>query len=107
MSQIVQRDFFISYTHANSRWAEWIAWQLEEASYSVILQAWDSSPGANFVSEMERAISNVETDNKDLYLTPVSEFSLHYEPEWAAAFRRDPKGEQGILSTGACRGSVK
>ena len=60
MSQIVQRDFFISYTHANSRWAEWIAWQLEEASCSVILQAWDFRPGANFVSEMERAISNVK-----------------------------------------------
>jgi hypothetical protein len=27
----VERDFFISYTGADRRWAEWIAWQLEEA----------------------------------------------------------------------------
>ena len=95
MSQIVQRDFFISYTHADSRWAEWIAWQLEEASYSVILQAWDFRPGANFVSEMERAISNVK--RTIAVLSPQYLNALYTQPEWAAAFRRDPKGEQGIL----------
>ena len=43
------KDFFISYNGADQRWAEWIAWQLEEANYSVILQAWDFLPGSNFV----------------------------------------------------------
>jgi hypothetical protein len=95
MSQIVPRDFFISYTHADSRWAEWIAWQLEEAGYSVILQAWDFRPGANFVSEMERAISNVKRTLA--VLSPQYLNALYTQPEWAAAFKRYPKGEQGIL----------
>jgi hypothetical protein len=29
-------DFFISYTRPDLDWAEWIAWQLEEAKYIVI-----------------------------------------------------------------------
>jgi serine/threonine protein kinase len=95
MSQIVQKDFFISYTSADSRWAEWMAWQLEEAGYSVILQAWDFRPGANFVSEMERAISHVK--RTIAVLSPQYLNALYTQPEWAAAFRRDPKGEQGIL----------
>jgi hypothetical protein len=33
-------DFFISYTHNDQRWAEWIAWYLEEAGYRTLLQAW-------------------------------------------------------------------
>jgi hypothetical protein len=92
---IIQRDFFISYTNADARWAEWIAWQLEEAGYSVILQAWDFRPGANFVSEMDRAISNVKRTLA--VLSPQYLNALYTQPEWAAAFRQDPKGEQGIL----------
>jgi TIR domain len=34
-----QRDFFVSYTGADRAWAEWIAWQLEDAGYSIVLQA--------------------------------------------------------------------
>jgi TIR domain len=41
----LHKDFFISYSHADHRWAEWIAWQLEEAGYSTILQAWDFQTG--------------------------------------------------------------
>ena len=33
-------DFFVSYTQADRGWAEWIAWQLEEDGYRVLLQAW-------------------------------------------------------------------
>jgi hypothetical protein len=32
-------DFFISYTGVDRAWAEWIAWQLEAAGYTVVLQA--------------------------------------------------------------------
>jgi len=28
------KDFFISYNSADRTWAEWIAWQLEEAGYT-------------------------------------------------------------------------
>ena len=37
-------DFFISYTSADRAWAEWIAWQLEAAGFTTLLQAWDFRP---------------------------------------------------------------
>jgi len=48
-------DFFISYNKADRNWAEWIAWQLEDAGYTTVLQAWDFRPGSNFVLEMQQA----------------------------------------------------
>ena len=36
-------------------WTEWIAWVLEEAGYTVRIQAWDFAAGANFVLEMDMA----------------------------------------------------
>ena len=48
-------DFFISYNSADKSWAEWIAWQLEVAKYTTILQAWDFRPGRNFMMEMDKA----------------------------------------------------
>jgi hypothetical protein len=29
-----QREFFVSYTQADRAWAEWLAWELEAASYT-------------------------------------------------------------------------
>jgi|GEM_PF-1706923 len=33
------KDFFISYNSADENWAVWIAWQLEGAKYTTILQS--------------------------------------------------------------------
>ena len=49
------KDFFISYTSADQRWAEWIAWQLEGAGLTTIIQAWDFRAGSNFVLDMNQA----------------------------------------------------
>ncbi len=35
------KDFFISYTAKDRQWAEWVAWQLESAKFSTVIQAWD------------------------------------------------------------------
>jgi phage replication-related protein YjqB (UPF0714/DUF867 family) len=43
----VRTDFFISYTGKDQKWAEWIAWHLEEAGYSTVLQAWDFHASRN------------------------------------------------------------
>jgi hypothetical protein len=51
----ISRDFFISYTGANEKWAEWIAWSLEEAGYTTVVQLWDFGAGSRFVTEMHRA----------------------------------------------------
>ena len=95
MSQQDHKDFFISYNGADQRWAEWIAWQLEEAAYSVILQAWDFLPGSNFVVQMDRALTLAP--RMIAVLSPQYLSSLYTQPEWAAAFRHDPKGEQSLL----------
>ena len=31
------KHFYISYNSADRQWAEWIAWQLEEAGYTTVL----------------------------------------------------------------------
>ena len=88
-------DFFISYTGKDRAWAEWIAWQLEETGYHTILQDWDFRPGSNFVAEMDEAARRAQRTLLMLsaaYL--ASDFAF---AEWAAAFRHDPKGTQGLV----------
>ena len=89
------KDFFISYTSADTKWAEWIAWQLEEAQYSTILQAWDFQPGMNFVLEMDKAAQVARCTI--VVLSPAYLSARYTQPEWAVAFRHDPKSEKGAL----------
>ena len=89
------KDFFISYNKADRDWAEWVAWTLEEAGYSVVIQAWDFRPGGNFVLEMHKAAAETEKT-----VPILSEDYLKAEfthPEWAAAFARDPQGKERTL----------
>lgn len=88
-------DFFISYTEADERWAEWIAYVLEEEGFSLRIQAWDFRPGANFVLEMQQAASAAE--RTILVLSPDYLKSQFASPEWAAAFANDPQGLQQAL----------
>ncbi|MCL6450068.1 MAG: tetratricopeptide repeat protein [Acetobacteraceae bacterium] len=88
-----KKDFFISYTGADVRWAEWIAWQLEEAGYCVVLQAWDFGAGSNFVLEMQRASAG--SKRTIAVLSPDYLKSVWAQPEWAAAF--DPQGRERTL----------
>src|ERR671928_84442 len=89
-----RKDFFISYNRADRAWAEWIAWQLEDAGYTTVLQAWDFRPGANFVLEMLQAAKALRT-----VAVLSSEYlsALYTQPEWAAAFVQDPTGVRGAL----------
>ena len=88
-------DFFISYTQADREWSEWIASTLEAAGYSTVLQAWDFSPGSNFVIEMQKAAASAR--HTIAVLSPDYLNSTHATPEWAAAFASDPTGEQRKL----------
>jgi hypothetical protein len=88
-------DFFISYTHADRTWAEWIGWVLEEAQYTTSIQAWDFRPGENFVVEMQKAAAG--SKRTVAVLSPDYLLSLYAMAEWAAAFAADPSGEQGKL----------
>ena len=89
------RDFIVSYTATDRSWAEWIAWVLEEAVYSVVIQAWDFRPGSNFVSQMHDAAKQAKRTLA--VLSPAYMVSKFAEAEWAAAFADDPTGEAGKL----------
>ncbi len=89
------KDFFISYNKADKAWAEWIGWILKEAGNSVVVQAWDFRPGANFALEMDAAMEESERT-----IAVLSQEYLNAEythPEWAAAFADDPGGKKRTL----------
>jgi len=88
-------DFFVSYNKTDTQSAEWIAWQLESAGYSVVIQAWDFRPGSNFILEMNRAAQEAHTTIA--VLSPDYVSALYTQPEWAAAFARDPLGRNRTL----------
>jgi len=83
----VTTDFFISYNRADSTWAEWIAWVLEEHGYRVIIQAWDFRPGGNFILDMQWATD--EAERTVIVLSDAYLNALYTQPEWAAAFGQD------------------
>ncbi len=89
-----KKDFFISYNGKDDAWSQWIAWQLEEAGYSVIIQAWDFRPGGNFVLEMQKA---AQADRTLVVLSPNYLAANFTQPEWVAAFVQDPTGAKGTL----------
>ena len=47
-------DFFISYSLLDVEWAVWIAHQLEDAGYDVMIQSWDFVPGTHFLDFIDR-----------------------------------------------------
>lgn len=94
-SSLTKKDFFISFSKVDRDWAEWIATQLEQAGYSTVFQAWDFQPGANFIQEMDK--SRQEAKHIMPLLSPDYLNSYYTRPEWAVAFRDDPKGEQRLL----------
>jgi TIR domain len=81
-----RRDFFVSYTGRDKAWATWVALQLEEAGYRVVVQAWDFGAG-NFVTRMEEAIQRAD------WLLPIlSEAYLrsrYGRLEWSAYLKAD------------------
>jgi len=95
-------DFFISYTHADTAWAEWISYVLEEEGFSVIIQAWDFRPGKNFVLEMQNAATKAERTL--MVLSPDYLRSQFASPEWASAFGQDPQGQSAKLVPVMVRG---
>jgi hypothetical protein len=78
-----QRDFFISYTSTDRAWAEWVAWQLEDEGWTTVLQAWDFSPGDNFIQRMRDALE--QADRTIALLSPAYLASPYGTDEWTGA----------------------
>ncbi|MGZ5527442.1 MAG: toll/interleukin-1 receptor domain-containing protein, partial [Limisphaerales bacterium] len=88
-------DFFISYNKADELWATGIGDWLDQAGYSTVLQAQDFVPGANFVSEMHRALQSAK--RVMLVLSPDYLTAKFPEAEWTAAFAKDPTNENKTI----------
>ena len=84
-------DFFVSYTQADRRWAEWIAWALEEhGRYRVLVQAWDFVPGSNWIHKMQDGAR--DATRTIAVLSGAYLASQYGGAEWQAAWASDPGG---------------
>src|SRR6202140_3966761 len=90
-----RRDFFISYTSADRTWAEWIAWELQAAGYTTLIQAWDFRPGTDWAIKMQEGAT--ECNRILAVLSPCFFESKFTSAEWTSAFAKDPTGELGHL----------
>lgn len=60
MEEQKKRNFFISHSGADTEYAEWIAWVLEEAGYSILIDSWDFPKGKGFVDCMNDGLMDCE-----------------------------------------------
>jgi len=89
------KDLFVSYNKHDKKWAEWIAWTLEDRGYTTVIQAWDFRPGGNFVLEMHKAATGTK---QTIAVLSDSYLKAEYtQAEWADAFARDPQGSERVL----------
>jgi cellulose biosynthesis protein BcsQ len=83
-------DFWLSYAGRDRDWADWIAWQLVNAGYSVELDAWDGTAGRSPAALTAEALGRAD---RMLML-----FSAAYFQQWALASPDGPAGpDQGRL----------
>jgi hypothetical protein len=94
---LAKKDFLISYAIKNEDWAGWIAWQLEDAGYTVTIKVWDYKPGSNIVNETQIAVTQAE--RTIAILSPEYMKSGYARAEWNAAFAKDPLGKERKLIT--------
>lgn len=89
-------DFFVSHAGSDRRWAEWVAWQLTEAGYTVELDVWDWSAGRNFVMAMSEALDHCKRVVA-LFSSAYFDRARYTTEEWTASVLRVPGVEDGRL----------
>ncbi|GAA1865238.1 FxSxx-COOH system tetratricopeptide repeat protein [Asanoa iriomotensis] len=76
-------DLFVSHAGRDRSWAEWVAWELQEAGYDVELDLWDWEVGENFVEKMRDALEHAERMIA-LFSAAYFEPERHTSPELTA-----------------------
>src|SRR5579872_2474352 len=89
-------DFFISYAGADRAWAEWTAWQLAEAGYTVELDVWNWAAGQNFVTAISDALERCDRVVA-LFSAAYFDRSRYTTEEWTAATLHVPGTAAGKL----------
>src|SRR6202041_1622727 len=82
--QAERKNFFVSHAGADRAWAEWAAWQLTEAGYSVELDVWDWAAGQNFVTAISDALDGCDRVVA-LFSEAYFDRSRYTTEEWSAA----------------------
>ena len=77
-------DFFISHAGADRAWAEWVAWQLIDAGYTVELDVWDWGAGQNFLTAISDAMERADRVVA-LFSAAYFERERYTAEEWSAA----------------------
>ena len=76
-------DLFVSHAGADRAWAEWVAWQLADAGYSIELDVWDWAAGRNFVAAMSDALDRCDRVVA-LFSAAYFDRSRYSTEEWSA-----------------------
>ena len=84
-------DFFVSHAGRDTAWAEWLAWQLQQAGYTVELDVWDWAPGEDFVARMAAALESA--DRLLAVCTEAYVASAFGRAELRAAFAQQSAGQ--------------
>jgi TIR domain len=88
-------DFCIRHAGRDTAWAEWLAWQLQQAGYRVELDVWDWAPGEDFVARMQTALQRA--DRLLAVCTEAYFASAFGGAELRAAFARQVVPEERIV----------
>ncbi|MGH3868082.1 MAG: FxSxx-COOH system tetratricopeptide repeat protein [Pseudonocardiaceae bacterium] len=89
-------DFFVSHAGRDHAWAEWVAWHLVEAGYTVELDSWDWAAGENFVTKMHGALDAAE--RVVALFSPAYFEDIHYTTgEWTSAMTKNDEGEHQLV----------
>ena len=90
-------DFFVSHAGADRAWAEWVAWQLTEAGYTVELDVWDWAAGRNFVTAISDALDRCDRV-VSLFSAAYFDRSRYTTEEWTTAALHVPDaGEHRLV----------
>ncbi|MGI5212921.1 FxSxx-COOH system tetratricopeptide repeat protein [Plantactinospora sp. CA-290183] len=85
-------DLFVSYAGPDRPWAEWAAFELEAAGYSVELDVWDWAAGSNTVLNMNDALGRAGRVLV-LYSAAYFERDRFTVDEWTAVVAERPDAE--------------
>src|SRR5229473_6112211 len=89
-------DFFISHAGRDRAWAEWVAWQLTEAGYTVELDVWDWAAGQNFIAAMSDALDRCDRVVA-LFSAAYFDRSRYTAEEWSVAVLHVPGSQASRL----------
>ena len=89
-------DFFVSHAGVDRAWAEWVAWQLINAGYSVELDVWDWAAGRNFVTAISDALEHADRVIA-LFSAAYFDRSRYTTEEWSSAVLHVRSMEDGRL----------